>query len=156
MLGRCRERLEAGRDAVQQVASPDQVVVGVVVGVRRHERPSRDRREEHRGERDALAGGGHGPAGAGPASAARPRGRKGSSSGCAPRGRKASARGCAPRGRKGSSSGGGSLRARAGSPSARAPPRGRRGSPAVAAAPRASAAPTASKAHASGSSRNAA
>ena len=49
MLGRRRERLEARRDAVQQVATPDQVVVGVVVGIRRHERPRGDRRQDQDG-----------------------------------------------------------------------------------------------------------
>ena len=52
---RRRERvLEAGRHPVQQVAAPDEVVVGVVVGIRRHERPRRDGDEREGGERRAL------------------------------------------------------------------------------------------------------
>ena len=46
--------LEAGGDAAQQVAAPDEVVVGVVVGVRRDERPRHDGEERERGERRPL------------------------------------------------------------------------------------------------------
>ena len=116
MLGRRGERLKARRDAVSQVATPDEVVVGVVVRIRRHERPGRDRREHHGSEPQTFAGGGHGTKG-----------------------------GCGRRPRRRAHGSAGSEPDRAGAPPSAAEP-----------SSRARAAPTASSAHASGSSRNAA